>query len=130
MIHTLVVTLGRLGEALIESADHIIGSSRRVSFLCLDWGDDLESWQQSLSARIDRLKEHGGILLLTDMYGGSSTNIALDYLVEGEVEIVTGVNLPMLIKAMTLPDGIRLADAADQLRSQGRKSIYIASEML
>jgi PTS system mannose-specific IIA component len=130
MIHTLVVTLGKLGEALIASSDHIIGRSSRISSLSLSWSDDLDTWKHQLDERIRSTREMGEILLLTDMFGSSSTNIAIEHSADGGIEILTGVNLPMLIKAATLPNNITLAEAAGQVRAQGQKSIYIASEML
>jgi len=130
MIQILVVTLGRLGETLIESADRIIGSSPRVEVLSLDWQDDLDRWTDLFQKRVRAMKKAGNVLVLTDMYGGSATNIAIEHLEEDRLEVVTGVNLPMLIKAVTLPDGISLSQAATQLRTRGQKSIYIASEML
>ena len=130
MIHTLVVTLGKLGETLIESSEKIFGSANHVDCFCLDWEDDLETSRASLQKRIKQLDGNGGVLLLTDMLGCSSTNISLDFLEKDKVEVLTGVNLPMLIKATTLPANLGLAEAARRVRTQGQKSIYITSEML
>lgn len=130
MIQILVVTLGQLGSALIESTDHIIGHSKRVEVLPLAWHDDLETWNRLFDERVGAMSDARGILVLTDMYGGSATNIAMENLEDGQLEVVTGINLPMLIKAVTLPDNIALDEAADRVRAQGQKSIYIASEML
>jgi len=130
MIHTLVVTLGELGEALIASSDRIIGRSGRIGCLSLSWGDDLERMRGQLRERIEQLRTQGEVLLLTDMYGSSATNVAIDHVGDEGIEILTGVNLPMLIKAATLPNHTGLAEAAALVRAQGQKSIYIVSEML
>ena len=130
MISTLVVTLGKVAESLIDSSERIIGKSPSVSYFCIDWGEKWEPAKARLERRIREVSQGEGVLLLTDMFGGTSTNIALDFQRPGEVEVVTGVNLPMVVKAMTLPRGISVAMAATQLREQGRKAIYIASEKL
>ena len=130
MVSTLVVTLGNMAEALIESTDRIIGRSDFVNSFCVDWNSNLEETKTQLAERIDQTNRGHGVLLLTDMFGGTSTNLCLSFLKPQKVEVVTGVNLPMIVKALTLPDHISVAEAAKILRNQGRKAIYIASEML
>jgi PTS system mannose-specific IIA component len=130
MIKILVVTLGKHGESLIDATDHIIGRSDSVSYLTVDWTDNLASVKTRLSERIDALNQGSGVLLLTDIFGSTATNVSLEQAVPGVVEVVTGVNLPMIIKASTLDEGISLAEAANVLRNQGRKAISIAGEML
>jgi PTS system mannose-specific IIA component len=117
-----------MAEALLDSAERIIGKSKSISCFCVDWGGNLETVKQRLDAAIHDADQGDGVLLLTDMFGGTSTNIALDYQQPGKVEVITGVNLPMIVKALTLPKGTTVADAATKLRDQGRKAIHIASD--
>lgn len=130
MVSTLVVTHGEVAKHLIEAAEKIIGKSDAVGFFCVDWDQDLEAAKLHLKQRIEQVDRGEGVLLLTDIFGGTPTNIALTYHNPHHVEVVTGVNLPMIVKAMTLPHGITIADAGRQLRNQAQKSIYIASELL
>lgn len=130
MVSTLVVTHGKIGEALLDATERIIGRSELVGYFCVEWDEDLEVAKRELGNRIKEIDEGQGVLLLTDIFGGTPTNISLAHHKPNQVEVVTGVNLPMIVKAMTLPGGILVSDAARQLRNQGQKSIYIASELL
>lgn len=130
MISTIVVTLGKLAESLLDSTERIIGKSQAVSSFCVDWTIDMEQVEARLQEHIKQVDQGQGVLLLTDMFGGTSTNIALDFQENDKIEVVTGVNLPMVVKAMTLPGTISVHEAALQLREQGRKAIYIASDRL
>lgn len=130
MIKILVVTLGKHGDSLIDVTEHIIGRSESVSCLTVHWTDNLASVKKRLTDRMQMLNEGDGILLLTDIFGSTATNISLEQAIPGVVEVVTGVNLPMVIKASTLDEEISLKEAANLLRNQGRKAISIAGEML
>ena len=130
MVSTLVVTLGNSGEALIEATNHIIGGSNTLGCYCVGWNVDLEEAKSELGAAIRKIDRGDGVLLLTDMFGGTSTNISLSFYSPNRVEVITGVNLPMVVKALTLPRNISVADASAVLRNQARKAIYIASEVL
>jgi PTS system mannose-specific IIA component len=126
MIGILVVTHGRVAEELVNAARNIVGEIPAIAAVSMGWSDD----PTSANAAIDRgLAEVGGTaLVLTDMFGGTPTNLSLPFLSE-QVEIVTGVNLPMLIKACALRQG-RLAEVARAVREQGKGAIYVASEVL
>ena len=129
MVSVLVVTLGKTAESLIEASERIIDRSGPVASFCVDWGDPLETARDKLGERIKDMDKGDGLLLLTDIYGGTSTNIAMDFREPEKVEVVTGVNLPMIVKAMTLPAGLSPGDAARQLRDQARKGLGIAAEI-
>ena len=127
MIGIVVVTHGRLAAELVNAARTIVGEIPAISEVSIGWEDDMSV----TSAAIERGgKEVGGsgVLILTDMFGGTPTNVSLPFLSEG-VEIVTGVNLPMLIKASGLRDGL-LPEVAREVRDQGKSAIYVASEVL
>jgi PTS system mannose-specific IIA component len=96
----------------------------------IGWHDDVEVARQEIERAIQQVDAGNGVLLLTDMFGGTPTNIASTFLDQDKVEVVTGVNLPMLIKFVQLGEGQTLAGAAKMVREQGQSSIYIASQLL
>ena len=126
MIGILVVTHGRVAEELVNAARNIVGPVPRMTAVSIGWGDE----PASANAAIEKgLAEVGGsALVLTDMFGGTPTNLSLPFLSE-QVEIVTGVNLPMLIKACALREG-GLPEVARAVREQGKGAIFVASEIL
>ena len=127
MIGIVVVTHGRVAEELVNAARTIVGELPAVAAVSIGWTDD----PAAANGAIERgLQEAGGgdALVLTDMFGGTPTNLSLPFLSE-RVEIVTGVNLPMLIKASALREGA-LAEVARAVREQGKGAIYVASEVL
>jgi PTS system mannose-specific IIA component len=127
MIGIVVVTHGRIAEELVAAARTIVGDVPAIAGVSIGWGDD----PAAANASIERgLAEAGGgdVLILTDMFGGTPTNLSLPYLSE-RVEIVTGVNLPMIIKASSLREGA-LVEVARAVREQGKGAIYVASEIL
>jgi len=127
MIGIVVITHGRVAEELVNAARTIVGDVPAIAAVSIGWGDD----PAAANAAIERgLAEVGGAdaLVLTDMFGGTPTNLSLPYL-SPRVEIVTGVNLPMIIKAMAAREGT-LADVARAVREQGQGAIYVASEIL
>ncbi len=127
MIGIVVVTHGRVAEELVNAARTIHGEIPGIVAVPLGWGDDAS---QAASAIEKGIAEAGGsdTLVLTDMFGGTPTNLSLPFLSQ-KVEIVTGVSLPMLIKAAGLREGA-LADVARAVREQGRGAIVVASEIL
>jgi PTS system mannose-specific IIA component len=126
MIGILVVTHGQLAEELVNAARQIVGEVPAIFAVSLGWGDDVTAAREAIERG---LAEAGGeALLLTDMFGGTPTNLSLPFLSE-KVEIVTGVSLPMLIKAVSQREG-PLAEMARAVRDQGKGAIYVASEIL
>lgn len=130
MIGTLIVTHGNAADALLAAVRIIIGDCKNTSSFCVDWDDNLEEAKSKLRKKIEQLNQGQGVLVLTDLFGGTPTNIALAFHQKGEVEVITGVNLPMIMKAVTLPAEIGLSEAARQIKAQAQKAIYIASELL
>jgi len=127
MIGIVVVTHGALAVELVNAARTIVGDIPAIAAVSIGWTDDMGSAR----AAIERaLAEVGGadVLILTDMFGGTPTNVSLPFL-SPKVEIVTGVNLPMLIKLTTLREG-DLVEVARVIREQGKGAIYVASEIL
>lgn len=125
----LVVTHGGLAFELVRALERIVGAVEGVRALSLGWDDDLQAARREVERAIAEVDPGGGVLILTDMFGGTATNVALSFLRDG-VEILTGVNLPMLIKFANLPDKSSLAEAAARIKEQGQRSIAVATEYL
>jgi mannose PTS system EIIA component len=126
MISIVVVTHGQLAEELVNAARTIHGELPGIVAVPLGWGDDAATATSAIGRAIAGIA--GDTLVLTDMFGGTPTNLSLPYL-SAQVEIVTGVNLPMIIKAATLREG-PLVEVARAVRDQGKGAIYVASEIL
>ncbi|HEY2944712.1 MAG TPA: hypothetical protein VGN09_19915 [Vicinamibacteria bacterium] len=127
MIGIVVVTHGALAGELVNAARTIVGDIPRIAAVSIGWSDDVSAAREAIARA---LEDVGGeqSLILTDMFGGTPTNVSLPFL-SPQVEIVTGVNLPMLIKVTSLRDG-SLAEVARLVRQQGKDAIYVASEVL
>jgi PTS system mannose-specific IIA component len=130
MIGGLIVTHGRLATELLNAAEAIVGDVQNVAAVSIGWHDDVEVATSMIESAIKRVDTGTGLLILTDMFGGTPTNIASTFLNAQKVEVVTGVNLPMLIKLIQLDREIDLASAARQVRETGQSNIYIASDLL
>ena len=129
MIGGLIVTHGRLAIELLNAAEMIVGEIHHVAAVSLGWHDDVDMATGMIEKAIERVRTPDGVLILTDMFGGTPTNISSTFL-EDKVEVVTGVNLPMLIKFAQMGEGQTLSSAARIVKEQGQSSIYIASELL
>jgi PTS system mannose-specific IIA component len=127
LIGIVVVTHGALAGELVNAARAIVGDIPAIAAVSIGWSDDMGSAREAIERA---LAEVGGadVLILTDMFGGTPTNVSLPFL-SAKVEIVTGVNLPMLIKLTTLREG-ELVEVARVIRDQGKGAIYVASEIL
>jgi len=133
MFGILLVTHDQLGEQLLQAARNIVNHDiKNANAVSIGWEQDLEVARQLISAELDSMSELGnGTLILTDMFGGTPTNVSLTFLEDYDIEVLTGVNLPMLIKLAGLQDGNISRDAAVRIvRDRGRQSIMVASEVL
>jgi mannose PTS system EIIA component len=130
MIGGLVVTHGRLAIELVNAAEMIVGEIHHITAVSLGWHDDVAMATTMIEKALERVKSPDGVLILTDMFGGTPTNIASTFLDAGKVEVVTGVNLPMLIKLAQIVEGQNLSTAAALVKEQGQSSIYMASKLL
>ncbi len=130
MIGGLIVTHGRLAIELLNAAEAIVGEVQNITAVPIGWHDDVELASSTVKKAIGRVDTGAGVLILTDMFGGTPTNIASTFLDDGAIEVVTGVNLPMLIKLTQLGADVDLASAAKLVRENGQSNIYIASELL
>jgi len=126
----VIVTHGHLAGELLAAAEMIVGPISHIAAVSIGWHDDVDAARDEVQRAITRVSEGAGVLLLTDMFGGTPTNIASMFLEEGAIEVVTGVNLPMVIKLATSAGEESLAEIAPKIRDQGRQGIYLASALL
>lgn len=126
----VIVTHGHLAGELLAAAEMIVGPIPHITAVSIGWHDDVDSARQEIERAMARVSQGCGVLILTDMFGGTPTNIASMFLKENEVEVASGVNLPMVIKLASQPDPESLAEIARRVRDQGKDSIYLAGEIL
>lgn len=132
MIGIVVVTHGQLAREFVSSAEMIVGEIPDVTSVSIGWHDSPEDAQEEIREAIERVEKGQGTVLLTDMFGGTPSNLSLSFLETDRLEVVTGVNLPMLIKLVGLREveNTSLLEVARQICSQGKESIYQASDLL
>jgi mannose PTS system EIIA component len=130
MIGGLIVTHGRLAIELLNAAEMIIGEIHHITAVSIGWHDDVDMAKTMIQKAIERVQSPDGVLILTDMFGGTPTNISSTFLDPEKTEVVTGVNLPMLMKLAQIEEGQTLTAAARLVKEQGQSSIYIASQLL
>ena len=126
----VIVTHGHLAGELLAAAEMIIGPISHIAAVSIGWHDDVDAAREEVQRAISRVSQQKGVLLLTDMFGGTPTNIASMFLEEGSVEVITGVNLPMVIKLASSTPEDTLADIARKICDQGRQGIYLAGALL
>ena len=130
MIGVLIVSHGRLADELAAAAMTITSETEKIRAVGLDWNEDPDGARRRIEASIAELNGPRGVLVLTDMFGGTPSNIAFPFLKEGSVEIVTGVNLPMVIRCLASRREDSLSALARAVRERGRKAIEVASDYL
>lgn len=129
-IGVVVVTHGQLATELVNAAEAIVGDLPRFAAVSIGWHDDVSVAREEIGAAIERVQGRGGVLVLTDMFGGTPTNLGVTFLQPDRVEIVTGVNLPMLIKLANLRTDAPLGTVAKEMREHGQNAIWVASDLL
>jgi PTS system mannose-specific IIA component len=130
MIGALVVTHGHLGQELVAAAEMIVGDISHIKAVSIGWHDDVNDARKDIEKRLSEVESGSGVLILTDMFGGTPSNIALSFHDPGKVDVLTGVNLPMIIKIAGQKEGDTLDSLAKTVRDQGRSSISMASDFL
>lgn len=130
MVGTVVITHGQLAESLVAVAESIVGKAEGVKTVSVNGPDTTESIRKRLAESIREADAGMGVVVFTDMFGGTPTNVALSFLSEGAVEVVTGVNLPILIKHLGHRADKTLQELAAMLKDYGRTTIVLAGEML
>jgi len=131
MIGIVIVTHRQLGEALIEAAEFIIGSRPdAIESVSIDINENAEKLRQKIAAGIKKVKSEEGVVILTDMFGGTPSNLSYSFLEEGRIEVLSGVNLPILIHAANMRNKMKLDLLVTNLEEFGKKSISLASGIL
>ena len=130
MIGVLVVTHGQLAIELVKAAEMIVGALPRFVAVSIGWHDDPKMAREVIGEAIGRVQGPEGVLILTDMFGGTPSNLGLTFLETSRVEVITGVNLPMLVKLAQLREATDLITVAREVREIGRNAIWVASDLL
>jgi PTS system mannose-specific IIA component len=130
MIGVIVVTHGQLANELVNATTAIVGDLPQFVAVSIGWHDNPTGARDAIKEAIDRVQSPAGVLILTDMFGGTPSNLGLTFLETNRVEIITGVNLPMLIKLAHLQSSSDLLAVAREMREIGRNAIWVASDLL
>ncbi len=130
MIGVVLVTHGQLGAAFLQAVEHVVGPQRQFEALCIEADDNMENRRDDILAAVARTDTGHGVILATDMFGGTPSNLSISVMQPGRVEVIAGANLPMLIKLAKAREGGDMAHALEQASEAGRKYINIASHML
>jgi PTS system mannose-specific IIA component len=130
MIGALITTHGNLGNELIKAAELIKGPLNDILHVSVDQTKNVEDIKKEISNAIKKLDKGKGVLILTDLFGGTPSNISLSFIKEGKVEVLTGVNLPMVLKLSEVKEDMTLRDFACLIKNYGEKNIMLASEVL
>ena len=130
MIGIVIVTHGELGTELLRTAQEIVGKFPSVEAVSVQASEPIDKARKKIEASLQRVSDGSGVLILTDLFGGTPSNLVLSYLEAGRLEVVTGVNLPMLMKLPSLREERDLRTLADSLAKYGQRNILVASEFL
>jgi mannose PTS system EIIA component len=130
MIGLVLVTHGRLAEALIAATEHVVGPQERMIAVCIGPEDDMEQRRAEILAAARAADQGDGVILLTDMFGGTPSNLAISVMDKARIEVIAGVNLPMLIKLASVRASEPLEQAVTSAQDAGRKYINVASQLL
>ncbi|HUZ12755.1 MAG TPA: PTS sugar transporter subunit IIA [Caulobacteraceae bacterium] len=130
MIGLVIVTHGRLAEEFVRAMEHVVGPQQAVMAICIGADDDMERRRRDILAACQRVNDGGGVILLTDMFGGTPSNLAISVMEETRAEVIAGLNLPMLIKLASLRLREDLPTCVSQAQAAGRKYISVASYVL
>lgn len=130
MIGMVLVTHGRLAEEFIAATEHVVGRQEAIRAVSIGPDDDMEQRRAEILQAVEAVDSGGGVILLTDMFGGTPSNLAISLLDRANVEVIAGMNLPMLIKLAKVRETESLADAVAKAQESGRKYINVASVLL
>lgn len=130
MIGLILVTHGRLAQEFLAAMEHVVGQQGDTVAVCIGPDDDMEQRRREIIEGVRRVDRGKGVVILTDMFGGTPSNLAISVLEQGRVEVIAGINLPMLIKLASVRGRVPLAEAVQQAQEAGKKYIYVASQSL
>ena len=130
MIGLVLVTHGRLAEEMRAAMEHVVGRQRNVATVCIGPEDDMEQRRKEILDQVAKVNDGSGVVVLTDMFGGTPSNLAISQMDRKGVEVLAGMNLPMLVKLAKIRSSMPLHDAVDCAQNAGRKYIACASDVL
>lgn len=130
MIGLVLVTHGRLADEFVTAMVHVVGPQERVATIAIGPEDDMEERRTDIAAAIQTVDSGRGVIVLTDLFGGTPSNLAISLMERGRVEVIAGMNLPMLIRLGSARKSMKVVDAVAAAREAGRKYISVASEVL
>ena len=130
MIGLVLVTHGGLAREFLAAVEHVVGPQERVAVVCIGPDDDIEERREQIIDGVAQVDEGDGVVVVTDMFGGTPSNLAISVLDQGHVEVIAGMNLPMLIKLASLRGDKAIGAVVVEAREAGRKYINVASELL
>lgn len=130
MIGMVLVTHGRLAEEFIAATEHVVGAQQNIQAICIGPDDDMEQRRLEILEAVKAVESGDGVVLLTDMFGGTPSNLAISIMEKGKVEVIAGINLPMLIKLASVRQALGLEEAVDAAKEAGIKYINVASQIL
>lgn len=130
MIGMILVTHGRLAEEFVNAMEHVVGPQEAVATICIGPNDDMEQRRSEIAAAIREVDSGAGVIVLTDLFGGTPSNLAISLLERGKVEVIAGINLPMLIRLAGGRASLCVEEAVEAAQKAGRNYITVASEFL
>jgi len=130
MIGGIIVSHGKLAEELLNALSIILGEVVNMEAISIGWYDDVEESRKKINQCLKMVNQKSGVLIFTDMFGGTPSNLSFSFLKNNRIEIITGVNLPMLIKFVSLQRSNNLKDVAKKVVEQGKRNIHLASALL
>ena len=130
MIGLILVTHGRLAEEFVHAMEHVVGEQPDMATICIGPNDDMEARRREIANAIKRVDSGNGVAILTDLFGGTPSNLAISLLKKGKTEVIAGINLPMLIRLAGARKDMDLTAAITAAREAGRNYITVASEYL
>ncbi|WP_374406086.1 PTS sugar transporter subunit IIA [Pelagerythrobacter sp.] len=130
MIGMILVTHGRLAEEFVHAMEHVVGAQEAIATVCIGPNDDMEQRRKEIARAIKQVDDGSGVVILTDLFGGTPSNLAISLLEAGRVEVIAGINLPMLIRLSGVRKSAGVGDAVRAARDAGQTYITVASELL
>lgn len=130
MIGLVVVTHGRLAAEFVAAMEHVVGPQAQCAAICIEANDDMEERRADITRAAKEVDSGDGVILLTDMFGGTPSNLAISLLDQPDLEVIAGINLPMLIRLASVRKNKPLMEAVDLAQEAGRKYIAVASRLL
>jgi mannose PTS system EIIA component len=130
MIGLVLVTHGGLATEFVTAMEHVVGPQERIAAICIGPDDDMESRRADIAKAIEAVDDGAGVIILTDLFGGTPSNLAISLMKDARTEVIAGVNLPMLIRLDGARKTMSVKDAVAAAREAGRKYISVASEVL